>query len=120
MGITRHAGSRLQTPFYLRGEPATSAGVRPDGAGGCWEPVGCLSLLLPFWDPLPGSPLVVFYAAKLLLWGVTDFTLHQTLFPAFSLQTHLVSGIQVPLENSCFISLDMNNLLQSLLWLAGI
>lgn len=55
-----------------------------------------------------------------MLWGVTDFILHETLFPAFSLQTHLVSGIQVPLQNSCFISLDMNNLHQSLLWLVRV
>lgn len=36
----------------------------PDGGSGCWEPVGCVSLLHPFWDPLLGSPVMVFYAAK--------------------------------------------------------
>lgn len=100
--------------FYLHGEPARSAGISADGGGGCWEPVGCVSLL----GPSPWVTSESLNAAKQLLWGITDFTLHET-FSSFSLQIHLVSGDQVPLENS-FISLDMNNLHQSLLWLAWI
>lgn len=37
----------MQTLLYLHGEPAESAGINPDGGGGCWEPVGCVSLLGP-------------------------------------------------------------------------
>lgn len=46
--------SRLQTLFYLHEVPARSAGITPETGGGHWEPVGCVSFVLPFWDPLPG------------------------------------------------------------------
>lgn len=105
MCITRHAGSRLQTPFIC---------ISPDGE----VAVGSLWDVSPFWNLLPGSPLRVFDAAKQLLWGITDFTLHQTVFvhPACRLTLSVIPNF---LWKSCFISLDMNNQHQSLLWLLG-
>lgn len=116
MCITRHAGSRLQAPFYLHGVLAGSAGNSPGGRG--WV-LGACGMCLPSVTLSLGH-LWWFFMQPSSCFRVLKISHCMKLFPAFSLQTHLVSGIQVPLENSCFISLDMNNLHQSLLWLAGI
>lgn len=68
--------------------------------GGCWQPVGCVSLL----EPSPWVTSEGLWCSQAAALGYDRFHTASNCFCASSLQTHLVSGTQVPLEKLLYLT----------------